>query len=59
MPAAVRTAFTEAEAQLRRYLADPRLDQVQGPRGCKAVSVVFCATQAIYYRELGGAAHRA
>jgi hypothetical protein len=48
----------EAEAQLRRYLADARLAAIRPPKGWKAVSVAFVATEACWLRELGGEARR-
>lgn len=49
----VTAALTEAEAQLGRYLSDPRLIAVAGPAGWKAVAVVQFGAAALYYRELG------
>lgn len=49
----IEALFTEAEAQLRRYLDDPRLAGAAGPAGFRAVSVVQVGTRALYFRELG------
>jgi hypothetical protein len=49
----VEALFAEAEEQLRRYLAEPRLEAVQGPGGWKAYSVVQVGTKGLFYRELG------
>ena len=54
----VTARLDEADAQLRRYLADPRLAAIVPPRGWKAVSVAFVATEACWLRELGGTAKR-
>ena len=56
--AEVTARLDEADAQLRRYLADPRLAAIAPPRGWKAVSVAFVATEACWLRELGGTAKR-
>lgn len=48
----------EADAQLRRYLADPKLEAIKPPKGWKAVGVVFVATEACWLRVLGGEARR-
>jgi hypothetical protein len=48
----VEAQFTEAEAQLRRYLKDPRLQGLAGPGGWKAASMVQVGTSALYYRLL-------
>jgi len=56
--AEVTARLDEADAQLRRYLADPRLAAIVPPRGWKAVSVAFVATEACWLRELGGTAKR-
>jgi hypothetical protein len=56
--AEVTARLDEADAQLRRYLADPRLVAIVPPRGWKAVSVAFMATEACWLRELGGTAKR-
>ena len=52
--ARVAEALDEAEAQLRAYLADERLEAVRGPGGWKAASLVFVGTKALHFRELGG-----
>ncbi len=54
----VAARLDEADAQLRRYLADPRLAAIVPPKGWKAVSVAFVATEACWVRELGGTAKR-
>jgi hypothetical protein len=54
--AAVTARLDEADAQLRRYLADPKLAAIAPPKGWKAVSVAFVATEACWLRELGGTA---
>ena len=56
--AEVTARLDEADAQLRRYLADPRLAAIVPPGGWKAVSVAFVATEACWLRELGGTAKR-
>ena len=56
--AEVTARLDEADAQLRRYLADPRLAAIVPPRGWKAVSVAFVATEACWLRELGGTAKK-
>jgi hypothetical protein len=50
----VEASMREADRQIDAYLADPRLAGIEGPRGWKAVAVVFAGTQAIYFRERGG-----
>jgi hypothetical protein len=52
----VTARLDEADAQLRRYLADPKLAAIAPPRGFQAVSVAFVATEACWLRELGGEA---
>jgi hypothetical protein len=52
----VTARLDEADAQLRRYLADPKLAAIAPPKGWKAVSVTFVATEACWLRELGGEA---
>ncbi|MFO0761426.1 MAG: AAA family ATPase [Byssovorax sp.] len=47
-----------ADAQLRRYLADPKLEGMRPPKGWKAVSAAFVATESCWVRELGGEAKR-
>jgi len=54
----VITRLDEADAQLQRYLADPKLAAILPPKGWKAVSVAFVATEACWLRELGGTAQR-
>jgi hypothetical protein len=54
----VTARLDEADAQLRRYLADPKLEAVKPPKGWRAVSVAFVATEACWMRELGGEARR-
>jgi hypothetical protein len=54
----VMARLDEADAQLRRYLADPRLAAIVPAKGWKAVSVAFVATEACWARELGGTAKR-
>jgi len=54
----VTARLDEADAQLRRYLADPKLAAVAPAKGWKAVSVAFVATEACVLRELGGTAQR-
>lgn len=49
----VTAALAEANAQLTRYLSDPRLEGVKGPAGWKAVAVALHGTTALYYQELG------
>jgi hypothetical protein len=56
--AEVTARLDEADAQLRRYLADPKLAAIAPPRGWKAVSVAFVATEACWLRELGGEARK-
>ena len=56
--AEVTARLDEADAQLRRYLADPRLAAIVPPGGWKAVSVASVATEACWLRELGGTAKR-
>ncbi len=52
----VTARLDEADAQLKRYLSDPRLAAIAPPKGWKAVSVAFVATEACWLRELGGTA---
>jgi hypothetical protein len=54
----VMARLDEADGQLRRYLADPRLAAIVPPKGWKAVSVAFVATEACWVRELGSTAKR-
>jgi hypothetical protein len=54
----VTARLDEADAQLRRYLADPKLEAIKPPKGWKAVSAAFVATEACWMRELGGEARR-
>ena len=54
----VTARLDEADAQLRRYLADPKLEAVKPPKGWRAVSVAFVATEACWLRELGGEARK-
>jgi hypothetical protein len=54
----VKARLDEADAQLRRYLADARLAAIRPRKGWKAVSVAFVATEACWLRELGGEARR-
>ncbi|MCC6555892.1 MAG: AAA family ATPase [Polyangiaceae bacterium] len=54
----VTARLDEADAQLRRYLADPKLKAIKPPKGWKAVGVVFVATEACWLRVLGGEARR-
>lgn len=54
--AAVTARLDEADAQLRRYLADEKLTALEPPQGWKAVSVAFVGTEACWFRELGGEA---
>ena len=56
--AEVIARLDEADAQLTRYLADPKLEAIRPPKGWKAVSVAFVATEACWLRELGGTAQR-
>ena len=56
---AVTTRLDEADAQLRRYLADEKLAAIAAPKGWKAVSVAFVGTEACWFRELGGEVERA
>jgi hypothetical protein len=49
----VRTTFAAADEQLVRYQADQRITSMAGPKGWKAISVVFIGTQAVHVRELG------
>lgn len=49
--AAVNRALDEAEAQLARYLLDPRLLAFAGPKGWRSVAVVCVGTQALYFRQ--------
>jgi hypothetical protein len=51
---AVTGRLDEADAQLRRYLADEKLRALAGTKTWKAVSVVFVGTEACWFRELGG-----
>ena len=55
-PAMVTAKLDEADAQLRRYLADPKLAALSGPSGFRAVSVVFVSTEECVHRGLGGEA---
>ncbi len=52
----VTARLDEADAQLQRYLGDPRLAAIAPPKGWRAVSVAFVATEACWLRELGGEA---
>ena len=52
----VNARLDEADAQLRRYLADPKLAAVAPPKGWKALSIAFVGTEACWLRELGGEA---
>jgi len=54
----VLARLDEADAQLRRYLADPKLEAIKPPKGWKAVSVAFVATEVCWFRELGGEARK-
>jgi hypothetical protein len=56
--AEVTTRLDEADAQLRRYLADPKLAAIRPPKGFVAVSVAFVATEACWLRELGREARK-
>jgi hypothetical protein len=56
--AAVTARLDEADAQLRRYLADEKLGAVAAPKGWKAVSVAFVGTEGCWFRVLGGEARR-
>jgi hypothetical protein len=51
---AVSARLDEADAQLRRYLADEKLQAIAAPKGWKAVSVAFVGTEACWFRELDG-----
>jgi hypothetical protein len=55
----VEKSFLEAEAQLLRYQADPRLQGLAGPGGWKAVTLVQVGTEALYHREPGQPTQRA
>ena len=50
----VMARLDEADTQLRRYLAEPKLEAIKPPKGWRAVSVAFVATEACWMRELGG-----
>ena len=50
----VTARLDEADAQLRRYLADEKLAAIEPPSGWRAVSVAFVGTEACRLRELGG-----
>ena len=52
---AVSVRLDEADAQLRRYLADPKITALAGVSGLRAVSVAFVGTEACCYRVLDGA----
>ena len=51
--AAVERALDEAEAQLARYQADPRLCAFAGPKGWRSVAVACVGATALYFREPG------
>src|SRR5262249_31956328 len=51
---AVMARLDEADGQLRRYLADEKLQAMGGPKGWKAVSIAFVGTEACWLRELEG-----
>lgn len=53
-PELVAAKLDEADAQLRTYLADPKLTALAGSKGLRAVSVAFVGTQSCSYRMLGG-----
>lgn len=55
--AEITARLDEADAQLRRYLAEPRIEAVKPPRGFQAVSVAFVATEACWIRPLDGQAN--
>jgi hypothetical protein len=55
---AVLAKLDEADAQLRRYLADEKLVAMAGGKPWKGVSVAFVGTEACWLRELGGEAER-
>lgn len=52
----ITARLEEADAQLQRYLSDPKLAAIAPPKGWKAVSVAFVGTEACWIRELGGEA---
>jgi hypothetical protein len=49
----VEAALHEAEGQLARYQADPRMAQFAGPKGWLTFAVVYLGNEAIYYRQPG------
>ena len=51
--AAVERALDEAEAQLGRYQADPRLAAFAGPKGWRSVAVACVGATALFFREPG------
>lgn len=53
---AVTARLDEADEQLRRYLAEDRLQALAPPGGWRAVSVAFVGTEACRMRPLGEAA---
>ena len=57
--AAVERALDEAEAQLARYQADPRLCAFAGPKGWRSVAVACVGATALYFREPGEKTRRA
>ena len=48
----------EADAQLRRYLADEKLRAMSGGKPWRAVSIAFAGTEACWFRALDGEAQR-
>ncbi len=54
----VQRKLDEADEQLRRYLADPKIDAIKPAKGFRAASIVFVATEACWLRVLGGEARR-
>ncbi len=52
--AMVSARLDEADEQLRRYLADPKLHGIAGEEGWRAVSIAFVGTEACSFRALGG-----
>lgn len=56
---AVLEKLDEADTQLRRYLADPKLVALSGAKPWRTLSVAFVGTEACWYRALDGEAKNA
>lgn len=51
---AVEEKFAEGEAQIARYLSDPRIQALGGAKGWKSFTLVFEGLESLHFRAPGG-----